>query len=187
MTGGEIQWRGVRPALAGGAVVAVGSDEIALQAELRRTLARDIEVRLVTGAALFVATDLPLEIVRPLYDMALKIPLGRAELRANIVARFDTADTDDPLGSYVQRGEIEAGYRLAERLAVGAGLFLELKDNFLVGYDERSWGVYSEASWTLSPKLGLLFRIEHDRTYLDDIGISERTVDAFMRLSARTS
>ena len=187
MTGGEIQWRGVRPALAGGAVVAVGSDEIALQAELRRTLAHDIEVRLVTGAALFVAADLPLEILRPLYDIALKIPLGRAELRGNLVARFDTVDTDDPLVSYVQRGEIEAGYRLAERLAVGAGLFLELKDNFLIGYDERSWGVYSEASWTLSPTLGLLFRIEHDRRDLEDVGISERTVDAFVRLSARTS
>lgn len=186
-TGGEVQWRGVRPALAGGVLVAIGSDEIALKAELRRTLGHGIEVRLVAGVGRFAATGLPLEIVRPLYELALKVPLGRAELRGNLVGRFDTADSDDPLGSYAQRGEIEAGYRLAERLAVGAGLFLELKDNFLIGYDERSWGVYSEASWTLSPKLGLLFRIEHDRTDLDDMGISERTVDAFVRLSARTS
>ena len=186
-TGGEIQWRGVRPALAGDALVAIGSDEIALKAELRRTLARGIEVRLVAGGGWFAAADLPLEIVRPLYEFALKVPLGRAELRGNLVGRFDTIDTDDPLGSYVQRGEIEAGYRLAERFAVGAGMFLELKDNFLIGYDERSWGVYSEASWTLSPKLGLLFRIEHDRTDLEDLGISERTVDAFVRLSARMS
>lgn len=184
--GGEILWRGVRPEPAGGVIVAVGSDEMALKGELRRTLGQKVELRIVAGVGRFAAIEVPLEVVRPLYEATLKLTLGQAELRGSVVARFETKDSDDPLGSYVQRAQLEAGYRLSERLAAGAGLFLGLKENFLLGYDERSWGAYTEAAWTVSPKISLLFRVEYDRSRYEGLGMSEETLDAFVRVSAKT-
>jgi len=177
-------FRATRPDLTGGAVVALTAGEIALRTELRRSLPTGFEIAAAFGAAWLKDAAGLYDEVRPVYELTVKAPLGRAELRGSLFGRYELADTDDPLASFVQRGELTLGYRLTEKLGIGSGMFAELKENLLAGYDERSWGVFGEGGWTVSPKLTLLVRIEYDRTRYTVIGVDERTIDAFVRMRA---
>lgn len=125
------------------------------------------------------------ETVRPVYSAALTLPLWRRlEAKAGLGGGFEMVDTDDPLGSYVDRGEVELRMALSERLAVGSGLFLESKQNLLLENDERSWGTYAEIGYAVSPKLRAILRLDHSRTRITILDTIERTTAVFLKLSS---
>jgi len=118
---------------------------------------------------------------RPSYQISFAKPLPKGvELRGALFARFDTADSDDPLASWLHRGEIELRLRPASKLQLASGIFGEWKENLLFENEERAHGVYAEATYDATQAVSLVFRVDFTDRTLTVIDTRKKTVDAFI-------
>ncbi|RUU57371.1 hypothetical protein EOD04_30045, partial [Mesorhizobium sp. M2C.T.Ca.TU.009.01.2.1] len=121
------------------------------------------------------------ERVLPAWQANFVKPLPKGfELRGTCFGRYETSDTDDPLASWLRRAELELGLKLRENLAVGTGIFAQLKDNLLLENVERSKGVYAEATWGATRSLNIVFRVDYAQKVKTILDEHESTVDAFV-------
>jgi hypothetical protein len=126
------------------------------------------------------------EDVRPAYRVAFTKPLPNGlELRGALFARFETADSDDPLASWLRRGEIEARLQISERLVLAAGLFGEMKDNLLLENRERAHGAYAEASFEATKEVALVLRLDFTDRFLTVLDDRRKTLDGFIGVRTR--
>ncbi|NGN40972.1 hypothetical protein G6N74_07840 [Mesorhizobium sp. CGMCC 1.15528] len=124
--------------------------------------------------------------VRPTWRVAVAQPLPHGfELRGAYFGRFETIDSDDPLASWLQRGEIEARFLLNERLALASGAFAELKENLLYENKERAHGLYGEASFQATKAVSLVVRVDYTQRFLTVIDVEKKTVDAFIGIRTK--
>lgn len=123
---------------------------------------------------------------KPTWQLAFTKPLGHGlELRGTWFGRYETADSDDPLASWLQRAELQAGMRLRENLAVASGIFCQVKQNLLFENEERSRGLYAEATYDMTPAAAIVFRVDFSETTKTVIDVHERTTDAFIGVRAK--
>lgn len=123
---------------------------------------------------------------QPTYRLAFAKPLPHGlELRSALFGRFETADSDDPLASWLQRGEIEARLRISEKLLLASGLFGELKDNLLLGNQERAYGAYAEASYDATKTMALVVRVDFTDRLLTVLDERRKTLDAFVGIRTK--
>jgi hypothetical protein len=102
--------------------------------------------------------------IKPTWQLRLTQPLPRDfELRAAWFGRYETIDSDDPLASWLNRAELELGWKLSERFAVASGVFCEAKQNLLFENEERSRGLYAEATYALRKPLKAVLRVDGRR------------------------
>ena len=113
-----------------------------------------------------------------------KLPHG-FEIRGTYFGRFETADSDDPLASWLERGELEFGMKLRENLTLAAGLFAEAKENLLFENVERKRGLYAELTCNATTATAIMLRLDFSRTFKTLIDERRETVDAFIGLRAR--
>lgn len=141
---------------------------------------------LALGAQYLRGADGLYERWRPTWQLAIAKPLPHGfELRGTYFGRYETSDTDDPLASWLQRGELELAVKLRENLALGSGVFCELKKNLLYENDEHRKGVYLEATYDMSKATAIVMRVDVSRIYKTVIEEREHTVDAFIALRAK--
>lgn len=124
--------------------------------------------------------------VRPVYRIGFtrKLPHG-LELRGALFARFETADSDDPLASWLRHGEIEARLPLSDRLVLASGLFVERKNNLLLENQERAYGAYAEASYEASKAVALVLRLDFTDRYLTVLDDRRKTLDSFIGIRTK--
>lgn len=109
---------------------------------------------------------------RPAWNLALAAPLGpRLRLSGTATAKFVTDDTDDPLASWVRRGEGELAFTPSTAWTLGAGAYLERRDNIALGYGESRRGAYAAVRYAPRERINLLLRadIEKRRDDLDGV------------------
>jgi hypothetical protein len=124
--------------------------------------------------------------VRPTYKLRLVRPLPFGlELRGMLGAAFETQDSDDPLASWLRRGEIELRMKFDERLAAGVGLFDQMKENLLLENRELSRGLYVEANWQATPRFAVVLRADYARTFKTVIDERKTVLDAYVGLRAK--
>ena len=100
-------------------------------------------------------------------------------------AAFETQDSDDPLASWLRRGEIELRMKFDERLAAGVGLFDQMKENLLLENRELSRGLYVEANWQATPRFAVVLRADYARTFKTVIDERKTVLDAYVCLRAK--
>lgn len=123
---------------------------------------------------------------RPTYHLVAAKPLPKGfEIRGSLTGRFETADTDDPLASWLNRAEFEAARRIGERLRLGIGAFAEIKRNLLLENWQRERGLYAEASYDLSKPTTLVLRVDLSDTFASIVDVRYRTVDFFIGLRTK--
>lgn len=121
--------------------------------------------------------------IRPTWQLRLAQPLPHGfELRTAWFGRYETVESDDPLASWLQRAELELGWKVSERFALASGVFCEARQNLLFENEERSRGVYAEATYALRKPLSLVVRIDASSTFKTIIEQREKTLDAFVGL-----
>lgn len=119
----------------------------------------------------------------PLFRLVATLPVTkRVELHGSLAARFDTADSDDPLASWRRRLEVEARLAVTERLAVAAGAFGERKRNLSLGNVERSRGLYVEITHRAARRLALVGRADFSACRCPLLQTRKRTLDAYLGL-----
>lgn len=124
--------------------------------------------------------------VRPEWQLTAVRPLAFGfDLRGTWFGRFETADSDDPLASWLQRAEIETSLTLREDLILAAGIFRQNKRNLLFENDERSHGFFAEATYKATGKLDIVARVDFSKTFKTVIDTSERTADVFIAMRSR--
>lgn len=166
--------------------VAFSLAQYALRGEAAFKGADGSTLGLALGAEFLRGADGVYSLLRPAWQMAFVKPLPHGfELRGTFFGRYETVDSDDPLASWLRRGELEIGKKIRENLAVGSGIFAEIKQNLLFDNEERSRGVYAEATYNATRSLAVIFRIDVSETVKTVIDVHERTVDAFVGLRAK--
>ena len=141
---------------------------------------------LAFGAQYLRGADDTYQRVLPTWQVTFTKPLPKGfELRGTCFGRYETSDTDDPLASWLRRAELGVALKLRENLAVGTGIFAQLKDNLLLESVERSKGVYVETTWGATKSLAVVFRVDYSQKVKTIIDVHERTVDAFVGLRAK--
>lgn len=124
--------------------------------------------------------------VRPEWQLTASKPLPLGfELRGAWFGRYETADSDDPLASWLQRAEIETSLKLRDDLVLAAGIFRQNKRNLLFENDERSHGFFAEATYKASGKLDIVARMDFSRTLKTVIDAREETTDIFIAMRSR--
>lgn len=124
--------------------------------------------------------------VRPTWQFGFVKTLPHGfELRGTTFGRFETSDSDDPLASWLQRGEIEAQRRCSQRLVLGAGLFAELKQNLLYENKERAHGLYAEATFQATGVMSLVMRVDYSDRYLTVLDVRKKALDAYLGVRTR--
>lgn len=149
------------------------------------TLTGDVEyksdrlvVGLAAGAQLMRAADDLFTELRPAYRLYFKRNWAdRLELRGSLKAAFEADDSDDPLASWVRRGELETAYRITRSLKAAAGLFAQVKENLLLENRERSKGLYVEFEYARSPRLSVVVRADVSDTFATILDTRKRTLD----------
>jgi hypothetical protein len=166
--------------------VALSFARYALRGEAAFTGADGSSLGLGLGAEFLRDTDGLYSRIRPAWQLTFAKPFPHGfELRGTWFGRYETADSDDPLASWLQRAELELGINLREDLAVAAGAFAEIKENLLFENEERSRGLYAEATYNATSAAALVFRLDFSRTFKTVIDVRERTVDAFVGVRAK--
>lgn len=123
---------------------------------------------------------------RPAYQLsAVKIFANGVELRGAVFARFETSDSDDPLSSWLKRGEFEIKIPVREKLVFASGAFAEVKENLLLENEERKHGVYAEATYDWTKQLALVVRLDFSRSLATIVDVRKETLDAFVGLRTR--
>lgn len=166
--------------------VAVGFQRYALRGELAWSGSDGSTVGLSAGAEFLRAADGLYSRVRPAWQVAFKKPLPHdLELRGSYCGRFEDADSDDPLASWLQRAELEAGLKLGAGLALSAGLFWQEKRNLLFENVEKSRGLYAEASYQMTKSTAAVLRVDASKTFKTVIDTREDTIDLFLGLQTK--
>jgi hypothetical protein len=161
--------------------VAVGFQRYSLRGEFAWTGADGSSAGVAAGAEFLRATDGLYGAIRPAWQIAFKKALPRNfELRGTYCGRFEDIDSDDPLASWLQRAELEAGWKAGAKLALSAGLFWQDKRNLLFENTERSHGVYAEAAYRLTPSTQAVLRLDASRTFKSVLETREDTIDVFL-------
>jgi len=123
--------------------------------------------------------------IKPTWQIRGTQPLPHGfELLGAWFGHYETTDSDDPLASWLNRAELELGWKISERFALASGVFCELKQNLLFENEERSRGLYAEATYAFNTPLKAVVRVDLSRTFKTVIDVEENTIDAFIGLSA---
>ncbi|MGE0502992.1 MAG: hypothetical protein AB7I79_20140 [Rhizobiaceae bacterium] len=166
--------------------VSLGFGEAGVATELVRTWANGARAALSLGMQAIAARDADYRHLRPVWHAELSGPVGEGlELRGALSAAFETTDTDDPLASYVMRGEVELGYRPWERLTLALGAYVEGRRNLLLENREDVAGGYGEAVYALSPAFSLVVRADYRQSKVTILEIRTRGLDTFLGIRAR--
>ncbi len=124
--------------------------------------------------------------LRPAWQARIAQPLpGGFELRGAWLGRYETADSDDPLASWLERAELELGWKAGQRLALASGIFRAVKQNLLFENAEKSRGFYAEASYAWREPLAVVVRVDFTRTFKSVLDSRKQTVDAFVGLRTK--
>lgn len=166
--------------------VALSFAQYALRGEFAFSGADGSTFGLALGAEFLRGADGIYSRVRPAWQLTFSKHLPRdLELRGTCFGRYETADSDDPLASWLQRAELELGFRPHENLGIAVGVFGQIKENLLFENEERSRGVYAEATYNATASTALVLRVDFSRTFKTVIDVRERTLDAFVGLRAK--
>jgi hypothetical protein len=114
--------------------------------------------------------------IYPVYALTVERQLYGISASFSLKGSIDTVDTDDPLGSYVHRAELELSRPLIARLTGSIGIFGELRDNLAIGNEEEASGIYVALAFDPTSRISFLMRIdvsEINRTVFD---IRENTI-----------
>jgi hypothetical protein len=161
--------------------VAVGFQRYALRGEFTWTGADGSTVGVAAGAEFLRAEDGLYSNVRPAWQIAFKKPMPHdLELRGTYCSRFEAVDSDDPLASWLQRAELEAGLKLNADLTLAAGLFWQEKENLLFENKEKSRGLYAEATYQMTQSTAAVLRVDVSKTFKTVIDTHEDTIDIFI-------
>ena len=161
--------------------VAIGFRRYALRGELTWTGPDGSTLGVAAGGEWLDAENGLYSRVRPTWQVAFAKPLPHDfELRGSYCGRFEDADSDDPLASWLQRAELEAALKIGARLALSAGLFWQDKQNLLFENTERSSGFYAEATYRLTESTTAVLRVDASKTFTTVVDTDEETVDMFL-------
>ncbi len=167
--------------------VGLSLEQYGLRAEAVMTGKDGSTLGLALGAELLRASvDGLYSKVRPEWQVtaAKPLPFG-LELRGAWFGRFETADSDDPLASWLQRAEVETSLKLREDIVLAAGVFRQNKRNLLFENDERSRGFFAEATYKATSKLDIVARVDFSKTFKTVIDTREQTTDVFIAMRSR--
>ncbi|KQZ19472.1 hypothetical protein ASD50_06030 [Mesorhizobium sp. Root552] len=166
-------------------LVALSFTLAALSAELAVQKANGASLGLAFGLEWLRGTQSVYSQIKPAWQIRATQPLPHGfELRGAWFGRYETVDSDDPLASWLDRAELELGWKISDRFALASGVFCELKQNLLFENEERSRGIYAEAAYALNKPLKAVMRVDLSRTFKTVIDLEENTIDAFFGLSA---
>lgn len=166
--------------------VGVSFEQYGARAEAVYTGADGTTLGAAVGAELLEAADGLYRRVRPAWQLTFAKPLPHGfDLRGTYFGRYESADSDDPLASWLQRAELEGGLKLRPDLAFAAGVFCEWKKNLLFENEERSRGLFAEATYRMTPSTSFVVRVDASHTVKTVIDTRESTVDTFVGLRAR--
>lgn len=166
--------------------VGVSFEQYGVRAEAVYTGADGTTLGAAFGAELLEAADGLYRRIRPAWQLtfARSLPHG-FDLRGTYFGRYESADSDDPLASWLQRAELEGGLKLRPDLALAAGVFCEWKDNLLFENQKRSRGIFAEATYKITPSTSFVVRVDASRTVKTVIDTRDSTVDTFIGLRAK--
>ena len=157
-----------------------------LRGELAYNGADGTRVGLALGAEWLEERDGLYRRARPAWQLAAARPLfAGVELRASYFGRYETADSDDPLASWLRRGEFALALKPGGRLALAAGLACQVKENLLFENEERSRALFAEAVYDANAHTALVLRLDLSRTFKTVIDVRQATADVFVGLRAR--
>lgn len=170
----------------GDPLVGVSFNQFGLRGEITYTGAGGATAALALGAELLDGADDTYSRIRPAWQLSVVKPLPKGfELRGTWYGRYEIADSDDPLASWVNRGEFEISYKLRENLKLASGVACEFKRNLLWENVERKRVFYAEATYDASAKASVVLRVDVNRIHKTVIDVDENTVDTFIGLRAR--
>jgi hypothetical protein len=162
---------------------AIRSQRVTLQAEAAYQAADALKLEGAAGLQSLDGGDL-YRSVRPVWQIGVTwAPVTDVELRGKAYGRYELDDTDDPLGSWMQRVEAEAGKRFGPAFAIGAGFYLEARDNLTLGYRENHRGIYGEGRLAMSKAGEMVVRLDWSRVSKPSVGGSYEGLDGLVRLS----
>lgn len=160
--------------------------EFTLKGEARHTGEDGTVIGLALGAQLLRGAGGLFTGLRPTYQALFVRPLPKGfELRGSVTGAFDTVDSDDPLCSWLQRGELEFRFRPTEKLVFGGGAFAEAKENLLFENRELSRGVYGEVAYDAGKRVTLVFRADFATTLATVVETRKRTTDIFVGIRTK--
>jgi hypothetical protein len=166
--------------------VGVSLNQYGLRGEITYVGAGGATAGLALGAELLHGADDTYSRIRPAWQLTFAKPLPKGfDLRGTWYGRYETADSDDPLASWVNRGEFEVGYKLREDLKLASGVACEFKRNLLWENVERKRIFYAEATYDASARAAVVLRVDVTRTFKTVIDVRENTVDTFIALRAK--
>ncbi len=124
---------------------------------------------------------------RPALRGSFTLPVQQTplELRGNARLGFETAETDDPLGSWVARAELAFAYRLAETIVASGGVALERRENLLLENEERRLGLHGEVTFKASKASDLVLRMDYLRSETTIINERKQRFDVLLGLRTR--
>jgi len=179
-----LAWRHVAVELIGDPPSRLPFDEATAGVELQHAFKSGGTVAAMVGVQVLRSIG-EFTFVRPTYKVTVAQPLfDRFEIRGAVAAAFETADTDDPLASWLQRIEVETRFAATERLIIAAGAFLESRNNLLLENREQAKGLFAEAILALTPALSLVVRVDAERSYQTIIDVNQESLDAYVGLRA---
>lgn len=166
--------------------VALSLMEYSLRAEAAYTASDGASLGIAAGGQWLRGQDDIFRQWRPTFQAALSRPLPSGfDLRATCVGRYESEDSDDPLASWLQRLEVEVGRKISEDLAVGVGIFGQIKRNLLLENHERSRGLYLEITRRMDINTALALRMDYAQTIKTVIDARKRKLDLFIGVTAR--
>lgn len=123
---------------------------------------------------------------RPTFRIEIRRMFGEVvELRGSMSGAYEIVDSDDPLASWLQRGEFEIGWRPRERLKFGAGLFQEQKFNLLYENEEKAYGGYIEMAYDWTKALTLVCRADFENRFATVVDTDTRNLDIYVGVKTR--
>lgn len=120
--------------------------------------------------------------LRPAWHLVVERRLGKLALRGTALARFDIADSDDPVADWMRRVELVAAWPAAERLVLEAGAYREFRTALSTQLETDERAVFVEARYALDPAMTVVFRVDGRRRAADDPDARRRGLDAFIGL-----
>jgi hypothetical protein len=124
---------------------------------------------------------------RPALRGSFTLPVQQTplELRGNARLGFETAETDDPLGSWIARAELAFAYRLAETIVAAGGVAVERRENLLLENEEQRLGLHGELTFKASKASDLVLRVDYLRSAATIIDERKQRFDILLGLRTR--
>lgn len=118
-------------------------------------------------------------------SFTLPVPQTPLELRGNARLGFETAETDDPLGSWIARAELAFAYRLTETIVAAGGVAVERRENLLLENEEQRLGLHGELTFKASKSSDLVLRVDYLRSAATIIDERKQRFDILLGLRTR--